>query len=97
MAGSPQHATLVADTVTTLTMTGPGADTDSFDLVRVINVDGAAAVYYTVDGTTPVVAATGTHVVPAGVGAHDDVDPGGNAPVVARISTGTPKVSVEAR
>jgi hypothetical protein len=64
MAGSPQHATLVADTVSTFTL-----DTD-FRLVEVLNVDGAAAVYFTVDGADPEVAGEGSNVLPAAIGAR---------------------------
>lgn len=91
MAGSPQHATLVAETVTTLTIVGNAAK------VEVTSVDGAAIVYFTVDGTTaPVVAATGTEVVPAVPGAWTQADiPTANDPsVIKLISIGTPKVSV---
>lgn len=93
MAGNPQHATLVATVVTTLTF-----DRD-FARIDVLNVDGTAAVYFTVDGTTPVVGATGTFVLPAAItnielsprnegAAHTGVT------VVKLISSGTPKVSV---
>lgn len=87
MAGSPQHATLVADTVTTMTF-----DQD-FTRIEVVNVDGADAVYFRVGATAPAVAATGSHVLPAAVGALEvDVHTAGNT-VVKLISAGTPKVS----
>lgn len=88
MAGSPQHVTLVAATVSTLTF-----DRD-FDRVEVLNVDGASAVYFRLDGVDPVVGATSCHVLPAAIGAVE-VEPPSNANTEVRlISSGTPKVSV---
>lgn len=88
MAGSPQHTTLVADTVTTVTF-----DQD-FARIEVVNVDGAAAVYFRIGSTDPVVAATGSHVLPAAICAMEiDVHTSGPT-VVKLISPGTPKVSV---
>lgn len=62
MAGSPQHATLVATVVTTITF-----DQD-YDRIEVLNVDGAARVYFRVGVIDPVVAATGCNVLPAAIG-----------------------------
>lgn len=90
MAGSPQHLTLSAASVASLTF-----DSD-FSTVEVMNVDGAAAVYVSVDGSTsPTVAGTGFHVVPAAVGAALELPvlTNGNT-VVKLISAGTPRVSV---
>lgn len=88
MAGSPQHATLVANTVTTLTF-----DTD-FRHVEVTNVDGAAAVYFRFDGTAPTVEGTGCHVLPAAVGSVEIEPRTAGVTVCKLISSGTPKVSV---
>ncbi len=89
MAASPQHGTLVADTVLTLTF-----DTN-FYRVEVLNVDGVAAVYFTVDGSTPTVAGTGSHVLPAAIGSLEVADgTSGQGTVVKLFSAGTPKVSV---
>lgn len=93
MAGSPQHASLVANVVTTMTF-----DKD-FAQVEILNVDGAAEVYATADGTTPVVGATGSYVLPAAIGSleltpRDDGAAHSGVTVVKLISTGTPKVSV---
>lgn len=88
MAGNPQHATLVASTVATLTF-----DSD-FGIAEVVNVDGAAAVYFTTDNSTPVVAATGSHVLPAAIGSVEVPSDMAGPMVVKLISTGTPKVSV---
>lgn len=87
---SPQHATLVADTVTTISTLD-----DGYQRVEVTNVDGAAAVYFTIDGTTPTVAGSGTQVLPASISSLSvkDISPGA-APTVKLISSGTPKVSV---
>jgi hypothetical protein len=87
VAGSPQTATLVANVVTTLTF-----DQD-FNLVEVLNVDGAAEVYFRLDGTAPVVGATSNFVLPAAIGAVEVEPPSNTNTVVKLISTGTPKVS----
>lgn len=89
MAASPQHVTLVADTVATLTFDS------NFGRVEVLNVDGAAAVYFRTDGTAPTVAGAGSHVVPAAIGSVEvSDDTAGQNTVVKLISAGTPKVSV---
>ncbi len=89
MAVSPAHATLVADTVTTITFDA------NFGRVEVLNVDGAAAVYFRVDGTAPTVAGAGSHVLPAAIGSLEIADQtSGQNTVVKLISAGTPKVSV---
>lgn len=88
MAGSPQHATLVATTVTTFTF-----DTD-FTQVEVLNVDGAAAVYFTVDGSAPTVEGEGAMVLPAAIGGLVVPSARRGGTVVKAISSGTPKVSV---
>jgi hypothetical protein len=88
MSASPTHVTLVAATVTTVTL-----DKD-YNQVEVLNVDGAAAVYFTTNGSTPAVGANGSNVIPAAIGSLT-VLPGttGNT-VVKLISAGTPTVSV---
>lgn len=88
MAGSPQHLTLPANTVVTVTF-----DTD-FNEVEVVNVDGIALVYFTVDRSTPAIGGTGSHVLPAAIGGLT-VKPGTTgATIVKLISPGTPAVSV---
>jgi hypothetical protein len=57
------HGQLAANTVDTVTL---GRD---FERVEVLNVDGAAPVYFTVDGPAPAVAGPDTFVLPAAVGA----------------------------
>jgi hypothetical protein len=87
MAGSPQHATLEAAAVTTLTF-----DQD-FGEVEILNVDGAAAVYFRFGPTAPTVAGTGCHVLPAAISAVT-VKPMTTGPTVLKlISSGAPKVS----
>lgn len=85
-----RHVTLVASTVSTVTL-----DAD-YQHIEVVNVNGTAAVYFTVNGATPVVKATGTHVLPAAIGSFevwaDAVDPA--TTIVRLISTGTPDVAV---
>ena len=90
MAVSPQHVTLTAATVATLTF-----DVD-FDLLEFINVDGVAPIYYTMDGTTPTTTPTnGTFVLPGVAGYTVTRRPStGGVSVVKLISTGIPKVSV---
>lgn len=89
MAVSPAHVTLVANTVATVTL-----DQNYFASVEVLNVDGAAAVYFTVDNGDPTVGGDGSNVLPAAIGGLvvnvDDND----TVVVKLISTGTPKMSV---
>lgn len=89
MAGSPQHATLVAGVVTTLTFD------ENYGRVEVLNVDGAAEVYFRTDNTNPTVGGTGCHVLPAAIGSIEVDDlTAGTGTVVKLISAGTPKVSV---
>lgn len=89
MAASPQHATLVAGQVTTLTFD------EDFRRVEVLNVDGAAAVYFRVGAAVPpTVGGAGSDVLPAAIAAVEvDVHTSGNT-VVKLISAGTPTVSV---
>ena len=104
MTAGPLHATLVANTVTTLTLDLPDPAPENLSfatpkkpLVGVLNVNGAAEVYFTTDGTTPTVGGSGCHVLPATISALtvDDGTPGPTS-VVKLISVGTPKVSVRA-
>jgi len=88
MAASPQHATLVAATVATLTFD------EDFAEVELMNVTGASPVYARFDGVAPVVGAAGTHVIPAIAGATITRKPKtSGATVVKFISAGTPTVS----
>jgi hypothetical protein len=90
MGVSPQHVTLTAATVSTVTLS-----TD-FDRIEVLNVTGTAAIYFTVDGSTPVSAADGTFVVPAALQALEvpAINNAAGNIVVKLISSGTPGASV---
>lgn len=88
MAASPQHATLVASTVTTLTFD------EAYRRVEVLNVDGTAEVYVTTTGTAPTVGGTGCHVLPAAISSVEIPVRTWGGTVVKLISAGTPKVSV---
>ncbi len=99
-----EHRTLVANTVTTVTLTvpEPRGDVTSFATaattrVEVVSVDGTSEVYFTTDGSAPTVAGSNCHVIPAAISATEVADetPGGTS-VVKLISAGTPKVSVRA-
>lgn len=86
-----QHVTLTADTVATMTF-----DRD-YDTIEVINVDGAAAVYFTINGDDPEVEGAGTIVLPAAIGGVEIGNPLTGQldnSTVKLISAGTPKVSV---
>lgn len=77
-------ATLVASTVDTVTLSHP------FGAVEVTNLDGAAEITFTTNGTTPTVDADDAYTLPAEISAR--VVAGG--PVVKLISGGTPKYAV---
>ena len=85
---NPQHKTLVANTVATVTL-----DADYFE-VEVVNVSGTAEVYFTTDGSAPAIGGDGSNVLPAAIG-YVQLQPrtSGNT-VVKLISSGTPRVSV---
>lgn len=84
----PQHVTLVANTVSTITLAVIA------NKVEIVNVDGASAVYVTVDGTTPTVGGDGAWVLPAAIGSLELMPRTSSRTVVKLISAGTPKVSV---
>lgn len=93
MAGSPQHATLTGNVVTTMTFD------KSFAEIDVCSRDGVAEVWFTVDGTTPVIGAIGSFVLPAAINSmrltprDDGVDHTGPT-VVKLLSASAVKVSV---
>lgn len=85
--------TLVASTVDTVTFA------DDRARIEVVS-DGTAAIYFTVNGTTPTVGGAATYEIPAGSAAVREVavdfgsrDQAGGS-VVKLISSGTPKYSV---
>lgn len=89
MTASPTHVTLVANTVSTITL-----DEEYFGSVEVLNVDGAAAVYFTVDAGDPTVEGNGCNVLPAAIGGLVISAASDKSVTVKLISAGTPKVSV---
>jgi hypothetical protein len=89
MAASPTHVTLGAATVATVTL-----DDAYYNDVEVLNVDGAAAVYYTVDNGNPTVEGNGCNVLPAAIGGLTTPCREDGTVTVKLISAGTPKVSV---
>ncbi|WP_433460700.1 hypothetical protein [Micromonospora sp. CA-248212] len=86
-----QHATLVANTVNTLTFATNGST------VEVLNVDGAAEVYFRADGINPTVGGTNCHLLPAAVNSLEVADETTGNSEVRLISAGTPRVSVRVR
>lgn len=78
----------MADTPAVLTF-----DQD-FNVIEVVNVDGAAAVYFRVGATNPTVAGEGSHVLPAAICSMELPVYTAGATVVRLVSAGTPKVSV---
>lgn len=83
-----KHATLVANTVDTVTLGSSDVDT-----AYIVNIDGAAIIYADGTGTSPTVAGDDVPVVvPALAGAYAVVDVVGSA--VKLISAGTPKYAV---
>lgn len=83
-----QHATLVANTVTSLTFSTNGAK------VEVLNADGAADVYFRTDGVNPTVGGTNCHRLTANVSSYEVADESTGNTNVRLISAGTPQVSV---
>jgi hypothetical protein len=66
-----------------------------WEKVEVANLDGAAAVYFTVDGSTPTVGGGATFVLPAAIGALTvRCVTAGSTSVVKAISVGAPTISV---
>lgn len=87
-ADSPQYVTLTANTVATVNFA------DDANVIEVLNRDGTAEVWFTVDGTTPSVEGTGSQLCPAAIGARE-IEPPTSAPTTVKLlSTGTPKVAV---
>lgn len=89
--GRVVHATLTASTVDTVTLDG------DYDSVEILNRDGSAEIYATVDtGTAPTVGGTNCDVLPATIGAVTlNASAYGSPTIVKLISTGTPAYSVK--
>ena len=81
--------TLAASTVDTVTL-----DFDA-PVVEVVNRDGAAEVWYTLDGSTPTVAGKNCYYLPAAQAVDRREPPTAGATVVKLISSGTPAVRVQ--
>ena len=86
---------LSANAVDTVTLAGVGRVE-----VTVVNVSGAASIYFTVNGPTPVVGASESYWLPATAGAMRTVSAyaaGTSSNVVVRlVSSGAPTYSVDA-
>jgi hypothetical protein len=80
--------TLTADTVDTVTFE------DDLRYVEIISHDGTAAIYFTVDGSTPTVAGANCYVYPPAIGVVKAQSPQQGETVVKLISSGTPTISV---
>ena len=80
--------TMTASTVDTVTFA------DDLDAVEVMSHDGASAVYFTVDGSTPTVKGAGCWMLPASPSAVTVDVPTAAGTAVKLISVGTPTVSV---
>ncbi|MFI7073569.1 hypothetical protein [Micromonospora sediminicola] len=85
-----QHYTLAANTEKTFTFDG------NYGWVEVLNVDGAAAVYFTTDNTAATVGGDGCYVLPAAISSLEVRDATTGNTVVRVKSAGTPTVSVRA-
>src|SRR5579863_6770687 len=82
------HGQLTASTVDTITIEGGQA------VVEVVNVDGSAKIYYTTDGTTPVVGGNShCRVLPAAI-VNDIVNVNPDGQVIKLISSGTPAYAI---
>jgi hypothetical protein len=88
MANPLAPVTLTADTVATFTLDG------DYDTVEVLNGDGAAEVFFRVDGGDPEVDGAGCYYLPAAIGSLAVEVTSGATTVVKAISSGTPKVAV---
>lgn len=107
------HRDLFASTIETINLTAPiGGSVTVFNIyepdivkqfqgnfftVRVMNVDGADVVYFTTDGSDPVIEGDDNHAVPAVAGHVTLVPVAGKEATVKLISAGTPKIEAEGR
>jgi hypothetical protein len=90
-----KSGTLTANSATEVDVGDDAADTFKREQeVEVLNRDGAAEIWFTVDGSTPTVAGDNCYCLPAAIGALKvAVAVDGPAPVKL-ISSGTPKYCV---
>lgn len=84
------HHTLTAGVVDTVTFAL------AFDQLEILNRDGSAEIYFTVDGSAPSVGGGNSFVLPASVGAAIVGISTSGGTVVKLISAGTPAYSVSA-
>ncbi|WP_069883546.1 hypothetical protein [Streptomyces luteocolor] len=80
--------TLVANQVDTVQFA------DDVDEIEILSHDGAAPIYFTVDGTAPAVEGRGSRVLPAAISSAMIEPPTSGPTVVKVVSAGTPKISV---
>lgn len=90
-----KHDVLVADTVYEVEGVRPAAAATE-KRIEVVNRDGAAEIYFRLDGVDPEVEGDNNYVVPAAIGAYAVVGVAGTV-TVKLISSGTPKFSVIGR
>lgn len=89
------HGTLTAATVATVTLTYPAVC--RIRALEVLNADGAADIYATIDGSEPATAGSGTntHRLPAVIGSITwNVPINSVTSVVKLLSASTPQYSV---
>jgi hypothetical protein len=67
---------------------------DDVDEIEVLSHDGAAAIYFTVDGADPQVEGRASRVLPAAISSAQVQPPTAGPTVVKLISAGTPRISV---
>lgn len=104
MAVGPLHATLVANTVTALTLDLPdpapeilSTSTARKARVGVLSVSGGTEIYFTTNGIDPTIGGAACHVLPAVICALEvDDETAGPTSTIKLISAGTPKVSIRA-
>lgn len=90
MAGEVRHGTLVEDIPTEVVIS-----VESRRKVEVLNVDGAARIYFRADGVEAEVGAADNHVLPAAIGALQVTPPPDvDGTSVSMVSEGTPMWSV---
>lgn len=88
-----KHATMAAAaTAESVTLTDLATKRGE---VEVVNRDGVASIFFTVDGTTPTVLGDDCYVLPAAVGSLIVNSPKDVAAVVKIVSDGTPQYSVQ--
>jgi len=84
------HFTLEANTISTVIF-----DVD-LEVVEIISRDGAADIWYTLDGSTPVPEGPRTYILPAGAMGSDEREPYTSGPTTVKfLSPGRPRVSVQ--